>query len=37
MAKRDHLWVLVLAAGEGQRVKQLTDDRRGRPAPNSIL
>lgn len=33
MATRDHIWVLVLAAGEGQRVRQLTHDRRGQPAP----
>jgi mannose-1-phosphate guanylyltransferase len=28
-----HLWVVILAAGEGLRVKHLTRDRRGRPAP----
>jgi len=28
-----HLWVVILAAGEGQRVKDLTRDRWGLPAP----
>jgi mannose-1-phosphate guanylyltransferase len=28
-----HLWAVILAAGEGKRVKDLTRDRRGLPAP----
>jgi mannose-1-phosphate guanylyltransferase len=33
MQPSDHLWVVILAAGEGKRVKALTRDRWGRPAP----
>jgi len=29
----EHLWVVILAAGEGKRVKDLTRDRWGLPAP----
>ena len=33
MQSNEHLWVVILAAGEGKRVKDLTRDRWGRPAP----
>lgn len=33
MHSNDHIWVLLLAAGEGNRVKDLTRDRWGLPAP----
>lgn len=33
MYSNKHLWVVILAAGEGQRVKDLTRDRWGLPAP----
>jgi mannose-1-phosphate guanylyltransferase len=33
MKPHDHTWVLVLAAGEGKRVRSLTVDRRGQLAP----
>jgi mannose-1-phosphate guanylyltransferase len=33
MQPTDHVWVVILAAGEGRRVQALTRDRRGRPAP----
>ncbi len=29
----EHIWVVILAAGEGQRVSGLTRDRSGQPAP----
>jgi len=29
----EHVWVIILAAGEGERVKNLTRDRWGNPAP----
>lgn len=33
MQPPDHVWVIILAAGEGKRVMSLTRDRWGRPAP----
>ena len=33
MPANNHLWVVILAAGEGLRVKHLTRDRQGTPAP----
>lgn len=33
MHSNAHLWVVILAAGEGTRVKDLTRDRWGQPAP----
>ncbi len=33
MRSNNNLWVVILAAGEGKRVKDLTRDRWGRPAP----
>ena len=33
MHSNKHLWVVILAAGEGKRVKDLTRDRWGLPAP----
>lgn len=33
MHPTDHAWVVILAAGEGNRVKALTRDRWGQPAP----
>jgi len=33
MARTDHVWVVILAAGEGNRVKALTRDGFGQPAP----
>lgn len=33
MHSSEHLWVVILAAGEGKRVKDLTRDRWGLPAP----
>jgi len=29
-------WVVILAAGEGSRVKSLTRDRNGKPAPKQF-
>jgi len=36
MNSNHHIWVLILAAGEGQRVKVLTRDRWGQPAPKQF-
>jgi mannose-1-phosphate guanylyltransferase len=36
MSKKKSPWVLVLAAGEGKRVRALTRDRRGHPAPKQF-
>lgn len=36
MRRHGHLWVVILAAGEGSRVKGLTRDRRGRRAPKQF-
>ena len=33
MNSNQHIWVVILAAGEGQRVRDLTRDRWGQPAP----
>ena len=33
MPTNNHLWVIILAAGEGKRVRRLTRDRWGLPAP----
>jgi len=33
MQPNDHVWVIILAAGEGKRVMDLTRDRWGLPAP----
>ena len=33
MNSKDQVWVVILAAGEGKRVSDLTCDRWGRPAP----
>lgn len=33
MISNEHVWVIILAAGEGERVKNLTCDRWGNPAP----
>lgn len=33
MQPNNHLWVVILAAGEGKRVRDLTRDRWGMPAP----
>lgn len=33
MKANQHLWVVILAAGEGNRVRELTRDRCGKPAP----
>ncbi len=36
MSLNEHVWVVVLAAGEGKRVMNLTFDRSGRPAPKQF-
>lgn len=36
MSNKNQTWVVVLAAGEGSRVRDLTRDRHGRPAPKQF-
>jgi mannose-1-phosphate guanylyltransferase len=33
MNSNQHIWVVILAAGEGERLRDLTRDRWGQPAP----
>jgi hypothetical protein len=37
MHSSDHVWALVLGAGEGRRLQSLTRSLRGRPRPEAIL
>ncbi len=36
MTKQDHVWAIVLAAGDGTRLRALTIDRRGRCVPKQF-
>lgn len=36
MKSNEHVWVVILAAGEGKRVSDLTRDRWGNPAPKQF-
>jgi len=36
MTTNEHLWVVILAAGEGKRVRRLVRDRWGQPAPKQF-